>query len=319
MTTPIGQDIAHSRKLLEAGELVAIPTETVYGLAANALDADAVVRIFEAKNRPHFDPLIVHLASFEEATKYTRSIPDWAIRLAERFMPGALTVVLPKADIIPDIVTSGLDTVALRVPSHPLAHDLLSQLDFPLAAPSANPFGYVSPVTAQHVHDQLSGKIGYILDGGPATVGLESTIVGEVNGLPTILRLGGIGLEEIREVIPGIDVQISASNPLAPGQLESHYAPNQQLLFDSDDRIGEYDTAKVRTIRFQTYAEGIPHEVQRVLSPLGDLSEAARNLFSAMRELDAERDVVIFAERFPEVGLGRAINDRLQRASIKTK
>jgi L-threonylcarbamoyladenylate synthase len=316
MTTHVGHDLLRARKLLEAGELVAIPTETVYGLAANALDAGAVIRIFEVKNRPHFDPLIVHLASFTEAGKYARSIPDWAKQLAERFMPGPLTVVLPKPDIIPDIVTSGLDTVALRVPSHPVVHALLSQLDFPLAAPSANPFGYVSPVTAQHVYDQLAGKIPYILDGGSATVGLESTIVGEVGGIPTILRLGGTSLEEIHEIIPDIDVQISASNPLSPGQLESHYSPNQQLFFDADDRIGEFNISTVRTIRFRSYAEGIPHEVQWILSPSGDLGEAARNLFSVMRDLDAEGDVVIFAERFPEEGLGRAINDRLQRASI---
>ena len=287
----------------------------MYGLAANALDADAVVRIFEVKNRPHFDPLIVHLSSFKEAKKYTTSIPAWAEKLAAEFMPGPLTVVLPKSAVIPDIVTSGLDTVALRVPSHPLAHELLSQLAFPLAAPSANPFGYVSPVTAQHVLDQLGGKIPYILDGDAATVGLESTIVGEINGVPTILRLGGIAPEAIREVIGDVEVQISASNPLAPGQLESHYAPDKQLFFDADQEIAGFSASQIRTIRFSTYLEGIPHEAQRILSPLRDLHEAARNLFSAMRELDTESDIVIFAERFPEEGLGRAINDRLARAS----
>lgn len=290
----------------------------MYGLAANALDADAVVRIFEVKNRPHFDPLIVHLSSFSEAKKYASSIPEWAEQLAAAFMPGPLTVVLPKSAVIPDIVTSGLDTVALRVPSHPLAHELLSQLAFPLAAPSANPFGYVSPVTAQHVLDQLGGKIPYILDGNAATVGLESTIVGEVNGVPVILRLGGITPEAIREVIGDVEVQISASNPLAPGQLESHYAPDKQLFFDADQEIAEFAASQIRTIRFSTYLEGIPHEAQRILSPTRDLAEAARNLFSTMRELDGEERIVIFAERFPEQGLGRAINDRLQRAAVKT-
>lgn len=230
-------------------------------------------------------------------------------------MPGPLTVVLPKSEIIPDIVTSGLNTVALRVPSHPIAHALLSQLSFPLAAPSANPFGYVSPVTAQHVYDQLQGRISYILDGGAATIGLESTIVGEVNGVPTVLRLGGISLEDIRSVIPDIAVQISASNPVAPGQLESHYAPRTQLFFDSDAEIGRFEASTVRTIRFREYAEGIPESSQRILSPAGDLSEAAQRLFAVMRELDSGGDAVIFAERFPETGLGRAINDRLQRAS----
>jgi L-threonylcarbamoyladenylate synthase len=269
------------------------------------------------KNRPSFDPLIVHLSTFADAWMYASSIPEWAFQLASRFMPGPLTVVLPKAAIIPDIVTSGLDTVALRVPSHPLAHALLSQLDFPLAAPSANPFGYISPVTARHVHDQLGGKIAYILDGGTAAVGLESTIVAEVNAQPTVLRLGGISLESIREVLPGIGLQAVASTPLAPGQLESHYAPNTRLYFDADERMGEVEPSKIRTIRFSSYVEGIPHTAQRILSPKRDLHEAARNLFAVMRELDADGDVVIFAERFPEEGLGRAINDRLQRASIK--
>ncbi len=288
----------------------------MYGLAANALNAEAVVQIFAVKNRPHFDPLIVHLSSFEEAKKYASSIPAWADRLAVAFMPGPLTVVPPKAAVIPELGTSGLDTVALRVPSHPLAHELLSQLSFPLAAPSANPFGYVSPVTAQHVMDQLGGKIPYSLDGDAATIGLESTIVGEVNGVPTILRLGGIALEAIREVIGDVEVQISASNPLAPGQLESHYSPNKQLFFDADQEIVRFEVSQIRTIRFSTYLEGIPQDAQRILSPMRDLAEAARNLFSTMRELDGEEGIVIFAERFPEEGLGRAINDRLQRAAV---
>lgn len=316
MLTQLGQDISLAAELLTAGELVAIPTETVYGLAANALDPDAVVKIFEVKNRPRFDPLIVHLVDFADAWKYAAAIPDWAQKLASRFMPGPLTIVLPKLGIIPDIVTSGLGTVALRVPSHSMTHELLSQLKFPLAAPSANPFGYVSPVTAQHVLDQLNEKIPYILDGGPASIGVESTIVGESNGKPVIMRYGGVSLEEIHGVIGEVDIMLSSSDPLAPGQLESHYAPKQKLFFDSDFFIDEYDLDSVRTIRFSTHLEGVPYEQQRILSPAGDLAEAARNLFSAMRELDGEESaIVIFAERFPDEGLGRAINDRLQRAA----
>src|SRR5471030_2993623 len=221
--TIIGKDIAKARALLERGLLVAIPTETVYGLAANALDADAVLQIFEVKNRPHFDPLIMHGASADALRAYVTLFPDWASTLADKFWPGPLTLVLPKKDSIPDIVTSGMPTVAIRVPKHPLTYELLSQLDWALAAPSANPFGYVSPTTPQHVMDQLGGKIPYILDGGDCTVGIESTIVAEQDGKICILRLGGLSVEEIESAIGTVSI-ITNETAHTQGSMKSHYA-----------------------------------------------------------------------------------------------
>ncbi len=315
VSTELGKDIAKAHALLERGLTVAIPTETVYGLAANALDADAVLHIFEIKDRPHFDPLIVHGASLERLREYVTSFPDWASSLAERFWPGPLTIVLPKRDIIPDIVTSGLPTVAVRVPDHSVTLDLLSQLDFPLAAPSANPFGYVSPTTAQHVLDQLGGKIPYILDGGDCSVGVESTIVTERDGQIIVLRLGGITVEEIEPLVGKVLIETSASSiPSAPGAMESHYATRTPLILGEID-LSNYDPNEIGILSFQTRYPSVPPEHQVVLSTSGDVRQAARYLFSAMRHLDELGLKRILAEELPEVGLGRAINDRLRRAA----
>lgn len=251
MQTTVGKDIEYARQLLESGELTAIPTETVYGLAANAFDARAVAKIFEAKNRPHFDPLIIHAKSIEAMNEFVIEMPDWAKKLSMVFMPGPLTLVLKKNEIIPDIVSSGLHTVGIRIPNHPTAIELLSKLDFPLAAPSANPFGYVSPTNAQHVYDQLKHKIPYILDGGVCGVGIESTIVGEEDGKPVIFRLGGTSVEEIWEVIGKCEVRNhSTSNPLNPGSLEHHYAPRHPLILGQIN-FSEYDPQEIGIISFQ--------------------------------------------------------------------
>jgi L-threonylcarbamoyladenylate synthase len=315
MQTTTGKDIKYAKQLLESGELVAIPTETVYGLAANALDARAVANIFHVKDRPHFDPLIVHVKSVEAINEYVIDIPQWAKKLAAEFMPGPLTLLLKKKESIPDIVTAGLDTVGIRIPKHPLTLDLLSKLDFPLAAPSANPFGYISPTTSQHVYDQLNQKIPYIIDGGVCSVGIESTIVGEVEGKPVILRLGGTAPEDIWKVIGECEVQThSTSNPINPGSLEHHYAPKHKLIFGAMN-FTEYDPNEIGIISFQKEYGGIPNTHQHILSPTGDLSEAAQKIFSAMRALDGMNISIIFAEHFPDIGLGRAINDRLKRAA----
>ncbi|MFN0032420.1 MAG: L-threonylcarbamoyladenylate synthase, partial [Flavobacteriales bacterium] len=225
MTTTISIDLESAARLLKAGECVAIPTETVYGLGANALDENAVVKIFEAKNRPFFDPLIVHISDSDQMNKFTSEIPPIAKKLADAFWPGPLTLLLPKSDAIPYLVTSGLDTVGLRVPNHPLALSLLRSLPFPLAAPSANPFGYISPTTAQHVLAQLAGRISMVLDGGPCGVGVESTIVQCTGDVVSIVRLGGLCVEDIESVAGKVNLQLNASaNPMAPGQLSSHYA-----------------------------------------------------------------------------------------------
>lgn len=309
----IGEDIQEAAAVLRRGGLVAIPTETVYGLAANALDPAAVVRIFEAKARPHFDPLIVHLASVTQISKYASSFPIKAQRLAADFWPGPLTLVLPKRDIIPDIVSSGLATVGLRVPRHALTQTLLSSLDFPLAAPSANPFGYISPTTAAHVQEQLGDKVDYILNGGPCRVGLESTIVGFEGDEARILRLGGITSGEIEQCIGqvGLNNQ-SSSNPAAPGMLLTHYAPRKPLILGNiPELINRSKGKKVAVLALQ-HLHG---QMGVALSPTGDLSEAAQNLFAAMRALDAMDVDVILAELMPQKGLGLAINDRLGRAA----
>lgn len=313
-TTVIRTDIFQAKKFLEEGEIVGIPTETVYGLAANALNEDAVLKIFSVKNRPHFDPLIVHVGSVKEMEKYVKDIPAFAEVLIKTFMPGPLTLLLKKNETIPDLVTSGLDTVAIRIPSHPLALELLQVLDFPLAAPSANPFGYISPTTAQHVYDQLQGKIPYILNGGATSVGVESTIVGFEGGEVIVYRLGGIAVENIENVV-GKKVRLeinSSSNPVAPGSLKSHYAPRKELVIS--ESVNQL-ISNAGVIAFDKYIEGIERKNQILLSEKGDLEEAAKNLFAAMRKLDDSDVKVIVAVKFPDEGLGRAINDRLNRAS----
>ena len=311
----IGRDITVAGDYLKAGNVVGIPTETVYGLAGNALNPDAVLTIFRVKNRPAFDPLIVHTDSLDKAEQYVSAISDAARQLANACWPGPLTLLLPKSPLIPDLVTSGLPTVAIRIPAHPLTLALLQSLDFPLAAPSANPFGYISPTTAQHVADQLGDQVPYILDGGPAGIGLESTIVGFENATPVVYRLGGMALEQIERLIGPVAVRThSTSNPQAPGMLSSHYAPRKPLILlppsttpPSGDRTG--------VLAFREPFGGIRTEHQCVLSPTGDLAEAARNLFAHLRALDSLDLDVLYAEPLPYTGLGRAINDRLRRAS----
>jgi L-threonylcarbamoyladenylate synthase len=313
----VGTSTAIAAKLLSDGKLVAIPTETVYGLAGNALNIDAVVSIFEAKGRPRFDPLIVHVPSWERATDYLREVPSNAELLARHFWPGPLTLLLPKKQIIPDIVTSGLSRVGMRCPDHPLTRALLSGLTFPLAAPSANAFGYVSPTTADHVKHQLGRKIPYILDGGPCRVGIESTIVGWEEKQAVIYRLGGIGVEQIEALIGPVTVRAhSSSQPQAPGQLEKHYAPAKPFfLGDIDEQIQKHQLKKPGILTFRT--PRVEYPTQFVLSASGDLHEAARNLFGMLRALDQLDIDAVVAEGVPERGLGRAINDRLRRAAAQ--
>lgn len=315
-----GTDIEFAARLLIKGGVVAIPTETVYGLAANACDEKAVVNIFSIKQRPTFDPLIVHLAEAAQLDRFALTVPDMAAELAAAFWPGPLTLVLPRRSVIPDIVTSGLDTVGLRVPSHPLTLELLRQLPFPLAAPSANPFGYISPTTAGHVVDQLGGKIPYVLDGGPCKVGVESTIVGFEDGNAVVYRLGGLPVEELRRVVKNIKVRTaSSSDPLAPGMLESHYAPRRPLIAgDPDELLVSYGSQRLGVIAFSRDFSNHPAVIHaEILSEGGDLAEAAAHLFAAMRRADAAGVDVIIAEFVPDEGLGRAINDRLRRAAVR--
>lgn len=321
METKIGIDIQWAAKLLQEGEVVAIPTETVYGLAGNALNTNAVLKIYEAKNRPQFNPLIIHVPSPEHFKLYVSEIYDTVYRLAEKFCPGPLTFLLPKKDIVPDLVTAGSTKVAIRVPSHPTTLGLLNQLDFPLAAPSANPFGYVSPVTAQHVYDGLKNKIPYILDGGTCNVGVESTIVGFENDKVIVYRLGGVSIESIEEVVgKKIELQLSHEKPDTPGQLKSHYATSTPLYTGKvDELIRRHKGERIAILSFDKIYTGIPAEQQFPLSLKGDLHEAAAHLFSVLRKLDELKADCILAELFPERGLGRAINDRLSRAQHNHK
>ena len=314
---PIGTDIEQATALLRQGETVAIPTETVYGLAANAFNEAAVLKIFQAKQRPRFDPLIVHVHDRAQVELLVSRLPEGTDQLMERFWPGPLTFVLPKTDRVPDLVTSGLDTVAVRMPAHPVARTLLGMLDFPLAAPSANPFGYVSPTTAQHVADQLGGKIPYILDGGPCSVGVESTIVGwgPETEQWTLYRAGGTAKELIESVIGPLQITDRGPLPVSPGMLESHYAPRKPVITGNITPLLEAHAGKrCGVISFTKHHDAAYNEV---LSPAGDINEAARHLFAALRRLDASDAAVILAEVFPIEGLGSAINDRLQRASAK--
>lgn len=322
MITNINQNIAAAKAYLSQGEVVAIPTETVYGLAANAWQMEAVLRIFEVKQRPFFDPLILHVADTEGVRQCAQSIPQAAYDLFARFSPGPLTVLLPKSAAVSDLVTAGLETVAIRIPRHDLTQSLLRACGFPLAAPSANPFGYISPTSAQHVYDQLNGKIPMILDGGICGVGVESTIVGFDNQQLIVYRLGGLAIEDLQKVVPKIVLNINkSSNPKAPGQLKSHYAPRKKMflgdlktLFNALSNQHE----KIGVLAFQAISpevgESTPPQYQRILSPNGSLSEAAMSLFAAMRSLDATDVSVIIAEPAPDYSLGRAINDRLKRA-----
>jgi L-threonylcarbamoyladenylate synthase len=316
----INSDINQAKIFLEQGNVIGIPTETVYGLAGNAFDIEAVTKIFEVKNRPTFDPLIVHTNSVERLKDFVKYLPSKALLLAQEFMPGPLTLLLPKQESIPDLVTSGLDSVAVRIPNHALTLELLANLDFPVAAPSANPFGYISPTSAQHVEQQLGERIPFILDGGECQIGIESTIIGFENEEVIVFRKGGLAIEDIEKIVGKVSVNThSSSNPKAPGMLKSHYSPKKDLLI-FDKKIFDKETQKERIgyLAFKEYNINLPKENQLILSKSGSYKEAARNLFAFMRQLDAMEIEKIYVELLPEIDLGRAINDRLKRAAVKS-
>lgn len=314
----IDKNIALAKAYLEAGDLVAIPTETVYGLAANALNSAAVVKIFEAKNRPFFNPLIVHIGASEKMDALISSKPTYVAALCEKFWPGPLSLVLPKSDIVPDIVSGGLDTVAIRMPNHPMTLKLLQVLDFPLAAPSANPFKYISPTSAQHVAGQMGDKLAYILDGGPSEVGLESTIIKCLENEIILLREGKIQADEL-EKCAGVKVLAfkgEGEKPQAPGMLSTHYAPSCKVIVgDIEALLEEYKEKKVGLLSFSKKRSAKNIKQQEILSSTADLAEAASNLFAALRKLDSSEIELILAEAVPNTGIGKAINDRLNRAS----
>ncbi len=314
----IGKDILRAAHALREGNLVAIPTETVYGLAANAFDISAVAKIYHAKNRPQFNPLIIHTDSLEKLQLFDIQLPEKAKRLAAHFSPGPLTYVVPKSNKIPDIITAGTNAVAVRIPNHPLTLDLLAQLDFPLAAPSANPSGFVSPTNAVHVAAQLQDKVEYILDGGACSIGVESTIISFLQEQPEILRFGGLALEAIEVIIGKVKIPTKgySDNPVAPGMLARHYATRHPLVLgDILSHLKNYPSDRVATISLSKKFIQITKNQQFILSENNNLDEAASKLFAAMRQANDLDVDVILAEIFPNEGLGRAINDRLKRAA----
>ncbi|RZS99621.1 L-threonylcarbamoyladenylate synthase [Aquimarina brevivitae] len=317
----ITTDITIAKNALQEGQLIALPTETVYGLAGNAYKEEVVKKIFELKKRPLFNPLIVHIKSADFLTEVAQDIPESAFKLAKAFWPGPLTMVLKKKTHISDTVTAGKDTVAVRVPNHPIALQLLDQLDFPLAAPSANPFGSISPTTATHVDHYFSKDLAVILDGGNCQKGIESTIVGFSNDEPILYRLGSLSVEQIEEKIGPIKqlTKNKDNNPVAPGMLLRHYAPNTPtyLTVDVDELLKTFSNRKVGILSFQKTVLNIPVTQQEILSPTGDFEEAAKNLYAAMHRLDRLGLDLIIAEKLPDIGLGRTINDKLQRATEK--
>jgi len=322
VTTPLISDITEAAQRLESGQLIAFPTETVYGLGANAWNSRAVARIFEAKQRPEFDPLIVHIAGFDQLGSVVRTVSGLAQTLAGRFWPGPLTLVMPKNESISDLVTSGLSGVGVRVPDHRVALELLQTAGCPIAAPSANPFGGVSPTTAEHVLQGLGGRIDGVLDGGPCQIGLESTVVSLMDDKPLVLRLGGLSLESLEEVTGPILVATSnstlsdAAQP-APGMLSRHYAPGTPMIaMDANDSVPLPIQPGTALLTWGPPAHQSSDFIAvENLSEGGDLRECAANFFAALRCLDAANPAVIIARRFPDHGLGRALNDRLRRAS----
>lgn len=309
--------LARAAVTIRSGDLVAFPTETVYGLGANALNAVAVAKIFEVKKRPFFDPLIVHVAGAEALRELVTQVPPTAATLIERFWPGPLSLVLPKQASVPDIVTSGLPSVAIRCPAHPLAQQLIRAAGVPLAAPSANLFGAVSPTTAAHVREQFGDRLPLILDGGPCRVGVESTVVSFLDEQPVLLRPGGVTVEDLETAIGKVQIFSGDSqHPVAPGQLARHYSPSTPLQLTCDTLPPQLPP-RVGLLAFGP-GESAGFAAIEVLSSQRCLREAAANLFAALRRLDALQLDLILAEPVPETGLGRAIMDRLRRAAARS-
>ncbi|QQO09106.1 L-threonylcarbamoyladenylate synthase [Breznakiella homolactica] len=333
-------DLCRAAAALRSGDLVAFPTETVYGLGGDAFNPAALAKIFEAKQRPRFDPLIIHIAEVSvlervaDLTALDAEMRKALDILSAELWPGPLTLVLPKKNSVPDLATSGLPTAAVRLPDHPVALKIIRYSTGAVAAPSANPFGYLSPTRAEHVAEQLGGRVDYIVDGGKVRVGVESTVLDISGRRARILRPGGMPRERIEELIGPVDTA-AAEGPLpaAPGQLKSHYAPRTGLYLYSPEAMmavpwnkseafvffdGKFRDQWIAGNRLEESSGGVPANI-RVLSESGSMNEAAANLFDFLHELDNPQYTAIRAVEVPETGLGPAVNDRLRKARAEAK
>jgi L-threonylcarbamoyladenylate synthase len=300
-------------ELLRRGDIVAFPTETVYGLGADTLNPYGVAKIFEIKKRPRFDPLIVHIGEKDWIFKFAENIPPETTKLIDKFWPGPLTIILNKKDVIPDIVTAGLPTVGMRMPSHPVALNLIRALRNPIAAPSANPFGYMSPTKAAHVAKMFENELSLILDGGSSTFGIESTIISIKENKIYIRRHGAVSIEELSEIAEVIHEEKKDGQCEVPGELPYHYAPHKPLRIVSFP--GEVKIANSSLLAFKKTEKTPLSKYVKYLSQRGDMREAAANFFSYLIELDREDVDIIYAEKIPEVGLGKAMMERLKKAA----
>jgi len=317
----ISTDIYKAAHFLNNDEIVAIPTETVYGLAANIYSEKAIHAIFELKNRPLVNPLIVHIGSIQDINKVAEEVPEMAEKLMKRFWPGPLTLVLKKTAAVPNSITAGKNTVAVRMPNHPLTLKLLNLLPFPLAAPSANPSGSISPTTASHVDHYFKEKLPIILNGGTCEMGIESTIIGFENDVVVVYRLGSIAIEDIENEIGPITIKnFEEQHPNAPGMMARHYAPNTKTILTSNvvDAIDEHHSKRIGVLLFNVDLNNQHVSYQEILSKKGDLKEAAANLYAALHRLDKLELDILIVEEFPNNQLGRSINDRLKRAATIT-
>ena len=311
----IGKNIDFAKDKLDKGGLVAIPTETVYGLGGNALNLESVDKIFNLKNRPSNDPLICHTNSISKIEKYVNEIPDEAYKLAEKFWPGPLTLIFEKKDIIPNKTTSNLKTVGFRIPNKEITLDLLKNLDYPLSAPSANKFGYISPTRTEHILKNFNQGIDYILDGGLCELGIESTIIGFENKNTIVYRLGSLVVEKIEKCIG--DITIYSNEVSYPGSFKSHYSPSKKLyLGDINMLIDKFKNKRVGVLCFDKYYEFIKEENQILLSKNSSLLEASKNLYSSLYELDNMKNIdIILSSLVEDTLIGRTINNRLIKSA----
>jgi L-threonylcarbamoyladenylate synthase len=311
------QSIKKAAEIIKKGGLVIFPTETVYGLGADAFNEKAVAKIFEVKKRPKFDPIIVHIADINSLKLLATNIPPVALKLIEKFWPGPLTIVIPKRKGVPDIVTAGLPTVAVRMPSHPVALKLIKNSQTPIAAPSANIFGKLSPTEPSHIIKEFKNSVDLIIDNGKTPIGVESTVISFLDK-PVILRPGGVTIEEIEKVIGKVEIKNTSENPISPGQFKTHYAPNKKLkIINSLSDLKNIKKENAGFLAFKKRKNIKGFKKIEFLSKNGNLNEAACNLFSALHKLQNSDVDIIYVETVPQKGLGLAIMDRLKKAETK--